>query len=643
MRVGLMFFVLYLCLTPLRGEVRELGALVFDNVPDIPAVMTERVRQYQNTRSATFQDWLPNNEGMLISTRFGDTSQFHIVESPLKYRRQITFYHEPARFGSCRPGKGDPGFLFSKDIGGNEYQQIFFYSFKTRSARMLTDGVSLNSGAIWSHRGDRFAYVSTQRNQRDFDVYIRGIKTADVPRCVLAKGGYWIPLDWSGDDGYLLVARMISANHSELYVLNLKGGDLLPLHPPRKKIFIGGAAFGRHPQEVLYLSDQKGNFRQLWSFHLKTKKRSILIPSYLWDIDQFILSKNRQYLAYLLNANGMTHLHLLSVNSMQEIPLPTLPQGVVRGISFSSDSKRLAMTCVTPTFPGDIFVFDIGGGKITRWTESELGGLDLHQLVQPQLISYPTFDKKGSKPRQLSAFMYIPKDSDKPCPVVVDIHGGPEGQEMATYSSTIQFLVNELGICVIAPNVRGSAGYGKEFLKLDNGYLRENSVKDIGALLDWIETRKDLDFKRVAVMGGSYGGYMVLASMVHFNDRLACGIDYVGISNFVTFLKNTKSYRRDLRRVEYGDERDPKMKRFLEKISPLNHAHKITKPLFVVHGLNDPRVPQSEADQIVKKVREKGTEVWMLVAKNEGHGFRKKQNKTILMAAISMFLETFLL
>jgi dipeptidyl aminopeptidase/acylaminoacyl peptidase len=246
-------------------------------------------------------------------------------------------------------------------------------------------------------------------------------------------------------------------------------------------------------------------------------------------------------------------------------------------------------------------------------------------------------------PRQIPAFVYKPAASGDRLPVIISIHGGPEGQSRPYFSSTTQYWVNELGCAVIFPNVRGSTGYGKTWLALDNGFNREESVQDIGALLDWIATQPDLDPARVAVFGGSYGGYMVLASMTTYPDRIKCGVDVVGISNFVTFLENTQDYRRDLRRVEYGDERDPAMREFLLKISPTNNAAKIRSPLFVAQGENDPRVPASEARQIVQAVADNGIPVWTMFAKDEGHGFRKKNNRDYFMWSTILFFENFLL
>ena len=305
------------------------------------------------------------------------------------------------------------------------------------------------------------------------------------------------------------------------------------------------------------------------------------------------------------------------------------------------------MTINTARSPSDTFVLDLGRGpldhgKLERWTFSEVGGLDTSTFREPELIEFPTFDQVDGRQRMIPAWLYKPAGPG-PHPVVVSIHGGPEGQARPFFSSTYQLWLEKLGVAVLVPNVRGSAGYGKTYVKLDNSFKREDSVKDIGALLDWIETQPDLDQDRVAVFGGSYGGYMVLASAVHFSDRLRAAVDIVGISSFVTFLENTQDYRRDLRRVEYGDERDPEMRAHLEKISPVNNVEHIKIPMFVVQGENDPRVPVTESIQMVEALREQGQPVWYMNALNEGHGYRKKENRDIYEQATVLFLRTHLL
>ena len=277
-------------------------------------------------------------------------------------------------------------------------------------------------------------------------------------------------------------------------------------------------------------------------------------------------------------------------------------------------------------------------GELTRWTTSEIGGLNIKKFRAPELVRYPTFDKVDGAQRLIPAWVYKPKGKG-PFPVVISIHGGPEGQSRPVFSSTYQMWMAKLGVAVVLPNVRGSAGYGKTYLGLDNGFKREDSVRDIGALLDWIETQPDLDADRVGVYGGSYGGYMVLASAVHYSDRLKAAVDYVGISNFVSFLENTQDYRRDLRRAEYGDERDPPMREHLEKVSPLNNVDRISVPIFIGQGENDPRVPVTESTQMVQALRDQGQTGWYMNALNEGHGYRKRENRDTYQQATVLFFQ----
>jgi dipeptidyl aminopeptidase/acylaminoacyl peptidase len=324
----------------------------------------------------------------------------------------------------------------------------------------------------------------------------------------------------------------------------------------------------------------------------------------------------------------------------KDLPLPKLPAGQISSLDWHKNNHDLAFTLSSARSPSDVYSLDITSNNVERWTESETAGLNTATFAEPQLIHWKSFDG-----REISGFLCTPDASKFPGkrPAIINIHGGPEGQFRPTFLAGINYYLNVLGIAVIFPNVRGSAGYGKTFLTLDNGRLREDSVKDIGALLDWIKTRDALDADRVMITGGSYGGYMTLACSVHFADRIRCSVDVVGISNFVTFLQHTEPYRQDLRRVEYGDERDPEMKTFLMRISPLTNVAKITKPIMVVQGANDPRVPRTEADQMVEALKKQGTPVWYLLAKDEGHGFQKKKNYEYQFYATVAFVRQHLL
>jgi len=409
-----------------------------------------------------------------------------------------------------------------------------------------------------------------------------------------------------------------------------------------KKIGYGGAAWGRDGKGLYLTSDENSDFKQLHYYDLTSGRLTTLTGDIPWDVNDFDLSDDGNLLAFVTNENGISKLHVREIRSGKERPLPELPVGQIYGLNFSPDDQKLGMVLNTPQTPGDVYVLELAQNQLMRWTRSEVGGLNTSDFIVPDLITYDTFDQVEGKPRTIPAFYYKPSGPG-PFPVLISIHGGPEGQYRPFFRSSFQFYLNELGIAVLAPNVRGSNGYGKRYLLLDNGMKREDSVKDIGKLLDWVARQPELDAERVAVIGGSYGGYMVLACMTHFNDRLRAAVDIVGISNFVTFLENTKAYRRDLRRAEYGDERDPEMRAFLNKISPTTNAHRISKPMFIAQGANDPRVPATESAQMVKVIRENGGEVWYMLAKDEGHGFRKKSNRDAYSQTVALFLQRFLL
>ncbi|HET9863702.1 MAG TPA: prolyl oligopeptidase family serine peptidase, partial [Steroidobacteraceae bacterium] len=380
-------------------------------------------------------------------------------------------------------------------------------------------------------------------------------------------------------------------------------------------------------------------FEQLRRVDLAGGAVEVLTGHIPWDIDSFARSDDGHYLAWVANVDGIHRLTVLDIAQRSEI-VPPLPEGRIGRIGFDRTGKRLALSLESPQSPRDVFVLELERNSVVRYTKSEAGAIDPLQFAPAELIRYPTFDRAGGKRRLIPAFVYRPTGSmPGPHPVLIDIHGGPESQAVPTWNPFTQFLVREMGFVVITPNVRGSSGYGKTWMNLDNADNREDSVKDIGALLVWIGAQRDLDANNVFVAGGSYGGYMSLATMVNFGERLRGGIDVVGISNFVTFLENTSAYRRALRREEYGDERLPKMRAYLQRISPLTNAARITKPLLVVQGLNDPRVPASESQQMVAKIRARGGEVWYLAARDEGHGFKKKPNRDFYQKTIVAFLE----
>ncbi|MBI4368996.1 MAG: S9 family peptidase [Elusimicrobia bacterium] len=637
-------WIIFLSWMPLiRADAgrRTQENLVIEEIPEIPPPLAERMLQYQNVRKVSFLDWDSQGDGLVIGTRFGETTQLHWVGRPLGMRRQLTFFDEPVASVLVRPIK-DRQILFLMDKGGAENYQIYLYRSSDGQTSRLTDGISRHESARWSRDGRFLAYTSTARNGKDFDIYLLEPDQSPAAELLIEAEGQWSLRDWSPDGSKILLIKDVSINESHPYILEVKERRLTRLFKDRGvKIAYGGLAWGAKGRGVYFTSDELGEFQQLGYLDLTTKKVAWITREAPWNIDSFAVSLDGRHLAFCLNEEGLSSLYLMKASG-RPVRVKALPMGVINGLNFSPDGRRLGIVLKRPTASADAYVIETNGRRVTRWTQSEMGGLAEENFTAPELIRYSTFDLVNGVSRRIPAFFYKPK-SKGPHPVVIVIHGGPEAQARPEFKDALQYWINEMGIAVLEPNVRGSDGYGKSYLMLDNGFNREDSIKDIGAMLDWIKTRPDLDSFRVAVFGGSYGGYMALASLARYGDRLRAGVESVGISNFVTFLENTKEYRRDLRRVEYGDERDPEMRKFLLAISPITLAKQIRSPLFVIQGANDPRVPQGEAEQIVKAVRNSGKPVWYLLAQDEGHGFAKKSNRDFSHQAVALFWEQALL
>jgi dipeptidyl aminopeptidase/acylaminoacyl peptidase len=626
-----------LCLLLAETSVAPSSNLHTEGVPPIPPVLMEDLDHYNNIRAAGLLDWHPTKREMLISTRFADVPQIHRVAMPGGARTQLTFF--PDRTGSAqyRPGAGD-SFVFSKDTGGGEFFQLFRFDTRSSAIALLTDGHSRNTAPLWSRDGSLLAYSSTLRNGRDTDIYVMNPDDPSTARKVLeVEGGGWFAGAWSPDGQKIVVEDRRSVHDSSLYLVDVATGGKQLL--TREEGSYGSVQFAKNGKGLYLTTDRGSQFERVASLDLATHELTFLRPGQKWDADELSLSEDGKRLAFVLNEDGFSRLVVIDTGTGQDMTLPAAPRGVISGLRWHHNGRDLGFTLSAARHPADVYSMDVEKGTIDRWTESETGGLNAQTFSEPEPIHWKSFDG-----RMISGFLYLPpKPFAGPRPVIVNIHGGPEGQSLPSFIGRNNYYISELGAAMIYPNVRGSSGYGKTFLALDNGLKREDSVKDIGALLDWIAGDSRLDAKRVLVTGGSYGGYMTLASAFHFNDRLCCTVDVVGISNFVSFFERTSPYRRDLRRVEYGDERDPKIHEFFEKIAPLNHASEISKPMFIVAGRNDPRVPAHEGEQMAAAIRKNGAPVWYLIADDEGHGFAKKKNQDYQFAATVMFVKEFLL
>ena len=615
--------------------------LVVEGVPAHPAELLQDVGRYLEFRTASFASWHPVRREMLVGTRFADTLQLHVVAQPGGARRQMTFSAEPVAGGVFEPVQGR-FIVFSQDSGGGEFYQLKRLDLADGRVTLLTDGRSRNSNPHFSRDGRWLYFNSTRRNGRDTDLWRMNPLRADSAELLLeVTGGGWGVLDVDADGSRVLMQSRRSINDSDLHVVDTITGRIRQVSPAGGNgVSHGAARFSRDGASVICTTDRDSEFQRLARIDLASGAVTVLTPDLKWDVESFEPSPDGRQLAFSTNEDGISRLHLLNLKSLKVKPVAGLPAGVLGGLEWHENGRDLGFSLAHAQSPTDAYSLELKSGRITRWTESETGGLNPSDFRPPELIRTKSFDTLS-----VSAFVHRPDPARFPGrrPVLVLIHGGPESQSRPGFQARYNYLLNELGIAMVIPNVRGSAGYGKTFLTLDDGFKREDSVKDIGAILDWVAKDAGLDASRIAVMGGSYGGYMTLASLVHYSDRLKCGVDVVGISNFVTFLTNTQDYRRDLRRVEYGDERDPKMREHLERISPLNNVARMRVPLFVVQGKNDPRVPLTEAEQMVAALRKQGGTCWYLMARDEGHGFAKKRNADFQFVSTILFLKEHLL
>jgi dipeptidyl aminopeptidase/acylaminoacyl peptidase len=638
---------------------RRPPAIHTDGVPEIPAGVWEGLHRYQEIRSASFEDWHPSG-GMVIASRIDEVTQLYLVAAPGAAPVRLTSGREPVTNARALPAGS---LLFSRGAGGDENFQIYRLRAgpsglpAAGAEDLLTDGQSRNLLGPPDRAGKRLPFTSTRRNGRDADLCLLDLAAGKDPQTLLrVEEESWSLEDWSEAGDRALILRYVSASESYPYILELATGrkTALPAELPEvaagaKTVRRDALRFGPGSRSVYLVSDARGEFRELARLDLETGRYQWITSGTPWDVEDVQVSGDGRLLAYTVNVDGWSRLYLAGLESGEDrdvlragLKEVDVGRAVLSGLRFSRDARFLGFTLARASVPAEAHSCEVASGKVTRWTTSERAGFAESDFIAPEIVRFASFDG-----RLAPAFLYRPAPegtgaSPRRAPVIIQIHGGPESQFRPGFSPLRQYFLRELGAAILAPNVRGSTGYGRTYALLDNGRLREDSVKDIGAALDFIAKDPGLDPTRVAVMGGSYGGYMVLASLLRYGSRIRAGIDAVGISNFVTFLENTSAYRRQLRRVEYGDERDPGMRRFLEEISPSRGIGNLRSALLVIHGTNDPRVPLSETKNIVARARAAAGHVWAVYADNEGHGFKRRENTDFEEAAVTHFLRAHL-
>lgn len=647
-------FLPFLWGAAVAGSRLERGNLLFDNFPlNFAADAAVNPDAYLEGREATPWGFTPQGQ-LLIATRFGEVDQLHLVAGPAGARRQLTYLDEPITRAAFSPDAARSAFVYLVDAGGDQQAQLYYQRLGEAAPHLLTDGKSYNTAPVWSNAGRAVAFSTTARDGLSVDIDIVEPESKSLPRLGLGgDGGIWNPLDWSPDDGRLLVLKTQASDDRYLYTLDLGSGVRREVEPAATKGSITDARFSRDGQGVYLISNRGSEFAQLRYISLLSGETTLISGHISWDIEEFAISRDGHYLAYVSNEGGTDKLTVLDLRTHQDLnPAKLSAPGIISHLSFDFSSGRLAFGISSSNQPLDAYVLDIAANRLEAWTASEPGPVDLGKFISPRLVHFPTFDRQDGHSRTIPAYVYEPRapgtsaplqsaqgpSTTAPHPVLITLPSGPDDQFRPGYIPWIQYLVNELGFVVIAPNLRGTAGYGKSYQMLNRGVLREDAIKDIGALLVWMGGQSTFDAKHVLVSGDFYGGYLALAALVNYSERLQGGVVQAGIANFPSYLSNTTAHTRSLLRAEFGDERDPERRAYLRRMSPLTNAERITRPVLLVQGRNDSQVPLGEAQQLLASLRSKGTEVWYLQANDEGHIFRKKQNRVAYLRAFAQFL-----
>ena len=637
--------VALIVLLPAHAAAQETTSLAVpdrvkvENVPPIPLSIVDGVQPYGQFRQARLLAWHPTARRILIATAFGNVQQIHEVRAPGGARTQLTFFRDGVTGGASY----DPGgryILFRKDTsGGGEAMQLFRYNFDTGRGVLLTDGKSRHGVPVWSHRRGLVAYSSTRRNGKDRDLWVMNPLDAASEHMIAEVDGTWDALDWSADDKEILALQLIAGStETRLWRIDVdsKRRTLVTpkTDPPARWT---AATYGNGGRSIFALSDRDSDVTRVWKCDLASGTWSLVTAPAL-AVEAFAAPPVGNELAVVVDRGATSELQFVNTLTRRSRTIRSVPPGVIWNVSWRPSGDVVAIDFAGARTFRDVYDVDLKTGRLQRWTTSEMGGAGQDALPDAEIVQWKSFDG-----RLIPGILYRPaKRFTGPRPVMINVHGGPETRERPRGLGRSNYFRNELGMAIIYPNIRGSSGYGKVYEHLDDGMKREDAVKDIGALLDWIAAQPDLDKNRVMLTGSSYGGYITYAASIAYGDRIRCAFAGFGLSDFVAFLDGTDPSRRRDRLLEYGDPSDPEVRAFLKNISPLTHAAQLKVPLFVVQGAKDTRVPLNQAEAMVRAVRANGTPVWYVVY-DLGHEEFTQQTNDFNQYAWVLFVQKFLL
>lgn len=613
---------------PRPEDVPEVGPVRLGLAGDAADVV-----RYLMVRTAYAPRMSPDGRALAYRTSTTGAPQLWVVgEDGAPDQRT---FGEPITFHAWSP-TGE-GLIYGSDRGGNEREAFYWMSPDgTRERELLPPSEAFRSFGGFSRDGRRIAYATTERDGVAYDIHVMDVATGEDRRVYEGRLGLYVAA-WRPDGGALVIGETRGEDANDLHLLDLASGELRTLFAPASES--PDAASQYHSIEWLpdssgffLVSDQGRDFAGIAFVGRDGVLRWEHTPDR--DVEGIALSHDGTVLLWTENDGGFSRLHARPLVAGGEIAVPQLPNGTY-SVVFAEGANVAAISVGSPRVPGDIWRWDLRDGSIRRWTRSTLAGLDPERLVEPTHESFEARDGVT-----VHGLLYLPPGVERP-PVLIDLHGGPTAQARPEFSATQQYLLAR-GIAILDLNFRGSTGFGKAYARLDNRRLRPNAVRDVEDALRWLERDGRVDASRAAVMGGSYGGYLVFAALTEFPTAFRGGVSFVGVSNWVTALEGASPELRASDRLEYGDIEDPDDRAFFERLSPITHVDHIARPLLVSHGANDPRDPVSESDRFVVAARERGVAVDYVRFPDEGHGVRHLANRVHLYARVAAFLERIL-